>query len=114
MADVPQRQVDEKFYAYPRSKIVGIIETPDDLQGSQGRWDRAGRHRDAVWPAGIEQLDRSGKRHGLVAQLIWLAQFMGEEQTHLQQHEEELAAEHFFVSMVVGNDESTKRRYATC
>lgn len=45
MADVPQRQVDEKFYAYPSSKIVGIIETPDNLQGSQGRWDRSGRHR---------------------------------------------------------------------
>lgn len=33
MADVSHRQVNDKFYAYPNNKIVGIIDTPDDLQG---------------------------------------------------------------------------------
>lgn len=112
MADVPQRQVDDKFYAYPSNKIVGVIDTPDDLQAvlvelKDARID-LGDIETLCGQPGIERLDRSGKRHGLVAQLIRLAQFMGEEQTHLQRHEEELAAGHFLVSVVVGKDESVK------
>ena len=43
MTDVPQRQVDDKFYAYPSNKIVGIIDTPAGrARRPQGRWDRFG------------------------------------------------------------------------
>jgi hypothetical protein len=114
MADVPHRQVDDKFYAYPNNKIVGIIDTPDDLQGVLAALKDAGIDLGDIetlcGQPGMERLDRSGKRHGLVAQLIRLAQFMGEEQTHLQRHEEELAAGHFLISVVVGKDESVKGR----
>lgn len=114
MTDVPRQQVDDKFYAYPSNKVVGVIDSPDDLQDALASLQDAGIKLEDVeslcGEPGIARLDRSGQRHGLVARLIRLAQFVGEEQTHLQRHEEELSKGHFLVSVVVGRDEAVKNK----
>jgi hypothetical protein len=114
MSNVPNKQVDETFSAYPSNKVVGIIDRPAQLQAALTTLHAVGFDTDDVdmlcGQAGIERLDRTGKRHGMVAHLIRLVQFLGEEQTHLQQHEQALAAGHFLVAVTVGKDAAAKQR----
>lgn len=110
MSDVPQAQTGSPFKAYPSDRVIGTIDSPDDLQAALATLQDADIEVERVFSgqAGIERIDRSGKYHGPLARLVRFVQFMGEEQTHLQQHEAQLAAGHFLVSVVVGKDTALK------
>lgn len=112
MDEIPDRN-DDGFIRYPTNRIVGTIDSSEELQAAITSLLDAGIDKDGIemlcGEAGAQRLDRTGKRHGLIAQLIRIVQYMGEEQMLLQHHEQELRAGHFLVSAPV-SDEGSKQQ----
>lgn len=98
--------------SYPTDSVVGVIDGPEELQAALTALQDASFDMEKIetlcGEAGIDRLDRTGEGHGLAARLLRLVQYLGEEQTHLQQHEQELNAGHFLIVVPVGKGTSMK------
>jgi hypothetical protein len=103
MPSVPeatQRQIEE-FLLYPKGKIVGVIDSPPQLDGALTALADLGIPKDAIevfsGDEGIRRIDPKGRYHGLLARLTRIVQMLGEERDHIDRYEKELRAGHFLV-----------------
>lgn len=111
MHDATERQLD-LFLRYPTRKVIGIVDTPADLERLLGALAQAGVSRDAITvfsgDEGIRAIDPTGAHHGLIGRLTRVVQAIGEELAHMERYAEELRAGHYVV-VVSTPDERSKR-----
>jgi hypothetical protein len=86
----PHRNED-RFYRYPKHRVVAIIDDDQLLETAVKHLDDAGIDLDTVHvlsgPDGARLLDRSGRRHGFGARLLRIAQGGAFETDVLRAHE---------------------------
>jgi hypothetical protein len=112
MSGQPRRNED-RSYRYPKHRVVAIVGDEQQVDAAIKNLDRAGVDVSNVHvlsgPAGARLLDRSGKRHGLRARLLRLAQVGAFEADALRQHEKALMdGQHLIFVPAHGND--TRRK----
>jgi hypothetical protein len=100
MLQTTQRQLD-RFLRYPARKVIGVADTPAELERTLELLEQAGFSRDAIMifsgDEGIRCVDPRGVHHGLIGRLTRVVQALGDEREHLERYEEELRAGHFLV-----------------
>ena len=93
MSGQPRRNED-RFYRYPKHRIVAIVDDEQQVDTAITTLEQAGVDASSVHvlsgPAGARLLDRSGKRHGLRARLLRFVQGGAFETDALRQHEKAL------------------------
>jgi hypothetical protein len=99
------RRNEDRFYRYPKRRIVAVIDDDAQLDAAIRELGRAGVDRAGVnvlsGPGGARLLDRSGKSHGLRARLLRLVQRGAYESDALRAHEQALNAGHHVVYVPV-------------
>jgi hypothetical protein len=112
MNQATQRQID-LFLRYPARKVIGVVDTPAELERVLEALSEAGFERDEITvfsgDEGIRTIDPKGVHHGLIGRLTRIVQVIGNEREHMERYEEELRAGHFLVIVPVP-DERTKER----
>jgi hypothetical protein len=100
MLQTTQRQLD-RFLRYPARKVIGVADTPAELERTLELLEQAGFSRDVIMifsgDEGIRCVDPRGVHHGLIGRLTRVVQALGDEREHLERYEEELRAGHFLV-----------------
>jgi len=85
------RRNEDRFYRYPKHQVVSIIDDDQLLETALKDLENAGIDLGGVHvlsgPDGARLLDRSGKRHGLGARLLRIAQGAAFETNVLRAHE---------------------------
>jgi hypothetical protein len=88
------RQNEDRFYRYPKRRVVAVIDDDVQLDAAVRELDRVGIDRAGVnvlsGPDGARLLDRSGTGHGLRARLLRLVQGGAYETDALRAHERAL------------------------
>ena len=112
MLQTTQRQID-LFLRYPARKVIGVVDTPAELERMLQTMAEAGFDGSAITvfagDEGIRCIDPEGIHHGLLSRLTRVVQAIGDEREHIERYEEELGAGHFLV-VVSTPDERTKDR----
>lgn len=107
MRNATQRQIDF-FLRYPTRKVIGIVDTPAELERALAALSEQGIDRSRIMvfsgDEGIRVIDPKGRYHGLLGRLTRAVQAFGEELEHMQRYEEELRRSHFVVVVSVEND----------
>ena len=64
---------DKDFLTYPTNKVLGILNTPQELHGAVTKLNSAGFEKERVQvlcgEKGAERLDVAGERHGFLAKV---------------------------------------------
>ena len=112
MTGSPRRNED-RFYRYPRNRIVAILSDEAHLESALGKLEPLGVHFADVnvlsGADGARLLDRTGAGHGLRARLLRVIQSGGYEVDSLRAHEQALrAGEHVIYIPVRGKDQASK------
>ncbi len=97
------------FLTYPTNKVLGIVNTPEELRGAVTELNSAGFQNDQVQvlcgQQGAERLDTTGERHGFLARLYrFLEKFGDMESKHLSQYKSELLDGHFLIAVDVADE----------
>jgi hypothetical protein len=108
----PQRNED-RFYRYPKNRVVAIIADDAHLNAALRDLERLGVSMPEVnvlsGPDGARRLDRAGTRHGLRARLLRAFQRGAYEVTSLRIHEQALQAGQHVVYVPVHDQQQTTR-----
>ena len=76
----------ERFLRYPTRKVVGVVDTSDDLEAVLSALAAAGLAPESIQvfsgDEGIRCIDSDGYHHGLLARLTRIFQAVGEESEH--------------------------------
>ncbi|HXE58263.1 MAG TPA: hypothetical protein VNK43_09690 [Gemmatimonadales bacterium] len=109
MRNATERQLDF-FLRYPTRKVVGVVDTPEQLERVLLALSENGIDRKQIMvfsgDEGIRCIDPAGAHHGLLGRLTRVVQFIGEELEHMRRYEEELRAGHFLVVVSVDGEEA--------
>jgi len=106
----------DRFLRYPTRKVVGVVDTSDDLEAALSALAAAGLAPESIQvfsgDDGIRCIDSDGYHHGLLGRLTRIFQAVGEEYEHMRRYEEELRAGHYLVAVSVSDDEVERERVA--
>ena len=98
---------------FPYNTVVGVIDDPESLERAVQGLTAAGFAEADVdvlcGEGGIERIDATGKRKGLLARIFRLVDALGSEREHTERHVDELGAGHFVV-VARTPDEAAKAR----
>jgi hypothetical protein len=99
------RRNEDRFYRYPKRRVVAVIDDDAQLEAAVRDLDRVGVDRAGVnvlsGPDGARLLDRSGTGHGLRARLLRLVQRGAYESDALRAHEQALNDGHHVIYVPV-------------
>jgi hypothetical protein len=95
------RHNEERFYRYPKRRVVAVIDDDARLAAVLRELDRVGDVVVLSGPAGARLLDRSGAGHGPLARLLRLVQGGAYESDALRVHEKALDDGHHVVYVPV-------------
>jgi hypothetical protein len=105
VAQATERQID-RFLFYPRGKVIGVIDSPAQLDGVLTALREQGLSSKDIevfsGVEGIRRIDPKGRFHGLLGRLTRVMQALGNELEHIERYEKELRAGHFVVVISAG------------
>ena len=104
---------DDKFLTYPANKVIGILNTRDDLHAAVTELNNNGFEEEQVQvlcgETGAERLDTTGERHGFLARLYRFVEKLGVESKHLSEYKSELLDGRFLVAIDVRDEDERAR-----
>jgi len=113
--NVTEKELD-RFLRYPMRKVIGVVDTPHDLDSALSALVAAGFGPETIQvlsgEEGIRAIDPAGVYHGLLGRLTRIIQAIGSEHEHMHRYEEELRAGHYLVVISVPDDEAARKRAA--
>ena len=100
---------NDNFLRYPTNKLIGVVNTPEELQAAILELNKAGFGEDEInvlcGPKGADRLDVTGEQHGPLARLYRFVQKFGDmESDTLREYGEELSSGHFLVTIEAGDE----------
>lgn len=103
-----------EFLTYPTNKVLGIVDTAEDLHGAVTELNNAGFGKDQVQvlcgEKGAERLDTTGEHHGFFAKLYRMVENFGDmEPKHLREYQSELLGGHFLLAVDVPEENDRTR-----
>jgi hypothetical protein len=109
----PPRRNENRFYRYPKNRIVAIVSDDAHLESALGKLETLGVNVADVYVLsgadGARLLDRTGTGHGLRARLLRTFQRGAYEVDSLRVHEQALrAGEHVIYIPVRGKEQARK------
>ena len=109
----PPRRNEDRFYRYPKNRVVAIIADDPHLSAALRDLERVGVSMPDVnvlsGVDGARLLDRTGTGHGLRARLLRAFQRGAYEVDALRAHEQALQAGHHVVYVPVRDQEQARR-----
>jgi hypothetical protein len=109
----PPHRNEDRFYRYPKHRIVAIIPDEPQIDTALKDLDGAGLDVSSVHvlsgPTGARLLDRSGKRNGFAARLLRLFQGGAFETDVLRVHEQALNDGHHVIFVPVSGDDIRRK-----
>jgi len=112
----PPRRNEDRFYRYPKNRIVAVLPGDENLSPALGKLSELGLSGPDIdvlsGPDGARRLDRTGARHGLRARLLRMMQRGATEVDTLRVHEQALRGGHHVIYVPV-RDKDQARQVAT-
>jgi len=109
----PPRRNEDRFYRYPKNRVVAIIADDAQLSAALRELERAGVSMPDVnvlsGAAGARRLDRAGTRHGWRARLLRRFQRGAYDVDSLRIHEQALQAGQHVVYVPVRHEAEARR-----
>ena len=95
----------DNFLRQPRNQLVGIINTPEQLQAAVVELNKAGFGEDAIdvlcGKQGADRLDVTGEKHGLLARLY---RFI-EQAKNLREYQQDLLSGRFLIAIEAAEED---------
>jgi hypothetical protein len=95
----------DNFLRQPRNKLVGIINTPEELQAAIVELNKAGFGEDAIdvlcGKEGADRLDVTGDKHGPLARLYRFV----EQAKNLPEYQQDLLSGHFLIAIEAAEED---------
>ena len=93
------------FLRQPRNKIVGIVDTPEEVQSAIVELNNAGFGEDAIdvlcGKEGADRLDVTGGKHGPLARLYRFV----EQAKNLREYQQDLLSGHFLIAIEAAEED---------
>jgi hypothetical protein len=93
------------FLRQPRNKLVGIVDTPEEVQSAIVELNNAGFGEDAIdvlcGKEGAERLDVTGEKHGPLARLYRFV----EQAKNLREYQQDLLSGHFLIAIEAAEED---------
>jgi hypothetical protein len=109
MQDATPREID-LFLRYPTRKVIGIVDSPPQLDRLGQALTKAGFPHDSVevfsGDQGLRGLDPAGVHSNLAGRLARVAESLGDGRAHMHRYELELLLGHFLVVVSTPDDGS--------
>ena len=104
----------DNFLRYPTNKLIGVVNTPEELQAAILELNKAGFGEDEInvlcGPKGADRLDVTGEHHGPLAHLYRFVQKFGDmESDNLREYGQELLSDHFLLTIEAGDEAKRSR-----
>lgn len=97
MSSLSEKFERGRFVSYPTHALVGVIDDPDEAARAEEELVASSVSNDVFSLRGAEaadEIDASGKHHGLLARIVRLVQFTTMDGDHAQRYEDEARAGH--------------------
>ena len=95
----------DNFLRQPWNQLVGVVNTPEELQATVVELNKAGFGEDAIdvlcGKEGADRLDVTGEKHGLIARLYRFV----EQAENLREYEQSLLSGHFLIAVKAAEED---------